>query len=183
MDRISILLQEFNIEKIMHIKGQHNCLADYLSRRPIQNDEEIFDEDYGISMLFQWEPLETVHVPVNHPPFIGAVVTRSKMKQIKQQQNENDKITLPTWSFWHSMNVFKKLKNKFWWPNMKQSIIQHIQSCLPCQQHNISRTKKLGRLNPIPTTEGPFQLIGIDYCGPFKPTPHGNQYVLCITDY
>ncbi|CAF4363728.1 unnamed protein product, partial [Rotaria sordida] len=66
---------------------------------------------------------------------------------------------------------------------MKQSIIQHIQSCLPCQQHNISRTKKPGRLNPIPTTEEPFQLIGIDYCGPFKPTSHCNQYVLCVTDY
>ncbi|CAF1381806.1 unnamed protein product [Rotaria sordida] len=57
-----------------YLLGQHNCLADYLSHHPIQNDEEIFDEDY----------------------VIGAVVTRSKMKQIKQQQNENDKITSPT---------------------------------------------------------------------------------------
>ncbi|CAF1006095.1 unnamed protein product, partial [Rotaria sordida] len=79
-----------------YLLGQHNCLADYLSRRRIQNDEEIFDEAYGISMLFHWEPLETVHAPVNHLPVIGAVVMRSKMKQIKQQQNENDKITLPT---------------------------------------------------------------------------------------
>ncbi|CAF4220432.1 unnamed protein product, partial [Rotaria sordida] len=244
---------------------QHNCLADYLSRHPIQNDEEIFDEDYSISMLLQGEPPETVHAPVNHPPVIGAVVTRSKMKQIQQQQNENDKITPHTvndissssskdkiehsnkspsllitsnnfditqikleqskdsniqkkikevmqdptkhpnvvtddllyklvlmnvasnnkkkWSFWHSMNIFKKLKNKFWWPNMKQSIIQHIQSCLPCQQHNMSRTKKPGRLIPIPTPEELFQLIDIDYCGPFKPTSRGNQYVLCIPDY
>ncbi|CAF4241050.1 unnamed protein product, partial [Rotaria sordida] len=68
---------------------QHNCLADYLSRHPIQNDEETFDEDHDISMLFQGEPSETVHTPINHPPVIGAVVTRSKMKQIKQQQNEN----------------------------------------------------------------------------------------------
>ncbi|CAF1484510.1 unnamed protein product, partial [Rotaria sordida] len=245
--------------------GQHNCLANYSSRHPIQNDEEIFDEDYGISMLFQGEPLETMHTPVNHPPVIGVIVTRSKMKQIKQQQNENDKITLPIindissssskdkiehsnkssshlitsnhfditqikleqskdsniqkkikevmqdptkhsyvvtdgllyklvlmnvasnnnkkWSFWHSANIFKKLKNKFWWPNMKQSIIQHIQSCLSCQQHNISHTKKPGQFNPIPTPEGPFQLIGIDYCDPFKPTSRGNQYILCITDY
>ncbi|CAF4307244.1 unnamed protein product, partial [Rotaria sordida] len=66
---------------------------------------------------------------------------------------------------------------------MKQSIIQHIQSCLPCQQHNISRTKKPGRLNPISTPEELFQLISIDYCGPFKPTSRGNQYILCIPDY
>ncbi|CAF4172165.1 unnamed protein product, partial [Rotaria magnacalcarata] len=67
--------------------------------------------------------------------------------------------------------TYFKIKNKFWWPHMKQSIFQHIRSCLPCQQHNISRSKKPGRLQPISTPEGPFQLIGIDYCGPFKRTP------------
>ncbi|CAF1094945.1 unnamed protein product [Rotaria sordida] len=91
--RMRSYLLEYNIEKIIHIKDQQNCLADYLSRHPIQNDEEIFDEDYGISMLFQGELPETVRAPVNHSPIIDAVVTRSKMKQIKQQQNENDKIT------------------------------------------------------------------------------------------
>ena len=79
--------------------------------------------------------------------------------------------------------TYLKIRNKYWWPNMKQSIIQYIQSCLPCQQYNVSRTKKPGRLQPIPPPEGPFQLIGMDYCGPLKQTPRGNQYVLCITDY
>ncbi|CAF5223601.1 unnamed protein product, partial [Rotaria magnacalcarata] len=79
--------------------------------------------------------------------------------------------------------TYLKIKNRYWWPNMKQSIIQYIKSCLPCQQYNISRTKKPGRLQPIPPPEGPFQLIGMDYCGPFKQTPRGNQYVLCLTDY
>ncbi|CAF1558610.1 unnamed protein product [Adineta ricciae] len=36
----------------------------------------------------------------------------------------------------------------------------------------------------MPTAQqGPFQLVGMDYCGPLKSTPRGNQYVLCITDY
>ncbi len=66
---------------------------------------------------------------------------------------------------------------------MKQSITQYIKSCLPCQQYNVSRVKKPGHLCPIEISEGPFQMIGIDFCGPFKCTPHGNQYVLCITYY
>ncbi|CAF4145928.1 unnamed protein product [Rotaria sp. Silwood2] len=86
VDRISILLQEYNIEKIIHIKGQHNCLADYLSRHPIQHHEEIFDADYGIKMLFDVEPPSTVSVPDTKPPVINAVVTRSKRKQMLQQQ-------------------------------------------------------------------------------------------------
>ena len=80
VDRISILLQEYNIEQIIHITRQHNCLADYLSRHPIQYQEDIFDVDYGINMLFQGESLETVHVPENNSQTVGAVSTRSKMK-------------------------------------------------------------------------------------------------------
>ena len=79
--------------------------------------------------------------------------------------------------------AYLKIKNKYWWRNMKQSIMQYIQSCLPCQQYNISRSKKPSRLQPIPPPEGPFQIIGMNYCGPFKQTPRGNQYVLCLTDY
>ncbi|CAF4736465.1 unnamed protein product [Rotaria socialis] len=51
VDRISILLQKYNIETIIHIKGQNNCFADYLSRHPIQHNEEIFDEDYDTTAV------------------------------------------------------------------------------------------------------------------------------------
>ncbi len=50
---------------------------------------------------------------------------------------------------------------------MKQSITQYIKSCLPCQQYNVSRSKKPSHLCPIEIPEEPFQMIGIDFCGPF----------------
>ncbi|CAF4618796.1 unnamed protein product [Rotaria magnacalcarata] len=49
------------------------------------------------------------------------------------------------------------------------------------QEFNID--KKFGHLRPISPPEGPFLLIGIDFCGPLKRTPRENQYVLVITDY
>ena len=287
VDRISVLLQEYNIDKVIHIKGQHNCLADYLSRHPVVREEEIFDEDYGIAKQNEREPTDTDDVPDETPPLDGAVVTRSKAKQLQLEQNqdiiaitppENDETQSPTtvdgndrrkefssrdnqkYGFnmeqlkseqardpiiqqkiaevrknpmqcsyelkddlsyklvmmrtscnmkkkfiylpssmindllqvYHShllsghfgvQRTYFKVKKRFWWPNMKQSITQYIQSCLSCQQFNVSRSKKPGLLQPIPPPEGPFQLVGIDYCGPLKQTPRGNQYVLCITDY
>ncbi|CAF1249477.1 unnamed protein product [Rotaria sordida] len=166
-------------ESEIGIGGRHNCLADYLSRHPIQNNEEIFDEDYSISMLFQGKPPETVHAPVNHPPVIGAIVTRSKMKQIQQQQNENDKITPPTVNDIPSSSSKDKIKHS----NKSSSHLITSNNFDITQIKLEHRTKKPDRLNPIPTPKGPFQLICIDYCGPFKPTPRGNQYVLYITDY
>ena len=66
---------------------------------------------------------------------------------------------------------------------MKTTIQNYIQSCIQCQKFNIDRRKPPGLLNPIEPPKGPFQLIGIDYSGPFPTTPQGNKYVLAITDY
>ena len=95
VNRVSMLLQEYDIEKIIHIKGQNNCLADYLSRYPNQNDsEEIFEEDYGLEVLFKEEPPNTVRVPIGNNPRMGAVVTRSMKKIIDQQSRVNEEASL-----------------------------------------------------------------------------------------
>ena len=79
--------------------------------------------------------------------------------------------------------TYNKLRKHYWWPNMKTSIKQYIRSCLLCQQYNVSRQKRPGLLNPVSPPDGPFQVLGIDYCGPLKSTPRENRYVLIITDY
>ena len=72
--------------------------------------------------------------------------------------------------------VYYKIRNLYWWPRMKFTIQQYIKSCLLCQQYNVSRKRKYGQLNSIPPPGGPFDLIGIDYCGPLKRTPRENQF-------
>ncbi|CAF2019560.1 unnamed protein product [Rotaria magnacalcarata] len=79
--------------------------------------------------------------------------------------------------------TYYKIRDHFWWPQMKSTIQRYIKACRLCTQYNISRHKKYGQLRPISPPEGPFTLVGIDYCGPFKQTPRENQYVLVITDY
>ncbi|CAF1416217.1 unnamed protein product [Rotaria sordida] len=58
--------------------------------------------------------------------------------------------------------MYYKIRPHFWWPD---------------------RAKRYGHLRSIPPPEGPFALIGIDFCGPLPRTPSENQYVLIITDY
>jgi len=76
-----------------------------------------------------------------------------------------------------------KIRQQYWWPDMKSSINSHIKSCLVCQAHNISRQKRPGFLQPNPSPVGLNQLLGIDFCGSFSSTPQDNRYVLCLTDY
>ncbi|CAF4904619.1 unnamed protein product, partial [Rotaria sp. Silwood1] len=70
VEKISLLLQEFNIQQIIHVKGKYNCLPDYLSRHPIASDDELPD-DYGLG--FTKDKSSSIQL-------LGVVVTRSKAK-------------------------------------------------------------------------------------------------------
>ncbi|CAF4624194.1 unnamed protein product, partial [Rotaria sp. Silwood2] len=48
VDRIAQLIQLYNIERVIHINGRDNCLPDYLSRYPRDQDDDLFDIEYGI---------------------------------------------------------------------------------------------------------------------------------------
>jgi hypothetical protein len=276
VDRIATLIQEYNIDKVVHINGRQNCLPDYLSRYPREQNDELFDIEYGLNS--KKEPL-SIRSSTNN--ILASMVLRPRnnrdirkksypsdddenmsnnnltsqsvntritstfsannfdlMKLKEEQQNDplvrkymtelrfnpqntsvlikddilyksilpfrlsktkNEVIYLPrsmvasllqachddpmSGGHFSIDRTYNKLRKHYWWPNMKYSIKQYIKSCLLCQQYNISRQKKPGRLRSISPPEGPFQVIGIDYCGPLKRTPRENRYVLIITDY
>ncbi|CAM4844315.1 unnamed protein product [Rotaria magnacalcarata] len=71
VEKISLLLQEFNITQLIHVQEKHNCLPDYLSRHPISYDDELLDSEYGLG--FRRDKSSSVQ-------FIGAMVNRSKVR-------------------------------------------------------------------------------------------------------
>jgi transposase InsO family protein len=271
VERIALLLQEFNIEQIIHVQGRYNCLPDYLSRHPITYDDEQLDPEYGLgfrkdkssssikiigTLVTQSKskpPATTTNVTsyssspqslLNSPSSIitnlhhsYSVIEHFDITKLKEQQqrdnriqkiindlkqnpnlsfefkdgilykllsNSNDKLKrklvyIPSSMIKSLLNSYhdnpligghfavrrtlNKIKQRFWWPDMKQSVIDHIRSCIVCQAYNTSRQKRPGFLHPIPPPDGPNQLLGVDFCGPFPKTPQNNRYVLCLTDY
>ena len=275
VDRISLILQQYNIKEIRHLSGKCNCMADYLSRYPCrsEDDDEFIDHDFGPIPAIQHPVRELISTKNQQTTkhVLGAVVTLAQTKAqaqmkpstisgtpIKEKSSADDqplskeghefdeslieeaqkldkfyqtkvlKIQAnPTTSNYAIENgilykisnygsfkrkllyipptmikqlltayhnapwaghfgvhrTYWKLKDKYWWRNMKTTIKDYIQSCLKCQMFNIDRRKAPGLLHPIEAPSSPFQLIGIDYTGPFPVTPQGNKYVLAITDY
>ena len=49
VNRITLLLQEYNIDKILYIRGRYNCLPDYLSRYSQRQDDDLFNIGYGLA--------------------------------------------------------------------------------------------------------------------------------------
>ena len=77
--------------------------------------------------------------------------------------------------------TYSKILNHFFWPKMKQDVIEYCRSCHTCQMvgkpnQNIPNAP----LKPIPAFDEPFSRILIDCVGPLPKTKSGMEYLLTI---
>ncbi|KAK3083689.1 hypothetical protein FSP39_001513 [Pinctada imbricata] len=76
--------------------------------------------------------------------------------------------------------TLSRLKQKFYWPSMKETVKEYCSSCLPCA------TKKTHQRTKAPlgsyVAGGPNERIQIDIFGPLPKTTLGNKFILVICD-
>ena len=76
-----------------------------------------------------------------------------------------------------------RIRTRFWWPRMRQSVQNYIASCTQCVRHNIVRTKLDGHLKSLSVPSAVFQVVHMDFWGPVRvPSSRGNCYVIILTD-
>src|SRR6266498_3992405 len=76
--------------------------------------------------------------------------------------------------------TLNKLKERYYWPKMKDDIKSYIQTCDQCQKHG--KTIDKNELHSIKIKE-PFYQGGIDIVGPLTETSQGNKYIVVAIDY
>ncbi|OMJ12623.1 Transposon Tf2-11 polyprotein, partial [Smittium culicis] len=64
---------------------------------------------------------------------------------------------------------------------MSRDVFGYIQTCRTCQLTKHSTLQTPGELQPIIVSD-PFEMVSIDFAGPFPATESGNKYILVITD-
>ena len=68
------------------------------------------------------------------------------------------------------------LKNRAWWPNLYESVVQHIRRCHPCLMSK--RQRKPGPLQSMESGQRPMEVIACDILGPLPATTAGSRYIL-----
>lgn len=78
--------------------------------------------------------------------------------------------------------TYNRIKDKYYWENLKVDIKKRIQSCEECQRNKLKRIKTK---QPMIITDTPlktFDKIAMDIVGPFNITKNNNKYILSIQD-
>ena len=77
--------------------------------------------------------------------------------------------------------TFNKIQQRFWWPRMHGEVTKFVLKCMTC----LTRRTRIGRapLQTMPEANFPFDIIGIDTCGPYPDSVNGNKYIVTIVDH
>lgn len=81
-----------------------------------------------------------------------------------------------------SDRTLARLRPYCYWPSMLLDVPNWCRSCLACSRASAPRTAPSGLLQPLSATE-PFDLVVMDYLGPFPVSAAGNKYVLVMMDH
>lgn len=178
--RWAVRLQQFTFE-IKHRKGREHVVPDALSRSvPIL--DEISTEN-GISD--RW--LDKLRLKIESSPEkfpLFKIENQQVLKRVRSRWLEEEKwlIIPPTRSRkeilrqYHDVaqaghsGIFKTLcrvRQKYYWPKMKNFIAAYVNSCPICQQYKVEQKNKRGKLLRHENVTKPWETICMDFMGPF----------------
>jgi hypothetical protein len=77
-------------------------------------------------------------------------------------------------------NTLRKIKQRYYWPQMTQDVEDFVKSCDICQRRH--GKGKQTPIYPIPVGQ-PFEKLGIDLIGPLPITATRKRYIIVAIDY
>jgi transposase InsO family protein len=77
--------------------------------------------------------------------------------------------------------TYDQIKRRYYWRGMYRDTVKFVSQCDLCNARK-GRQNKVPILS-MPIPNHPFQIIGIDTCGPFQQSNHDNKYILTIVDH
>ena len=203
--RWRLLIEEFG-PKLLYIKGEHNVVADTLSRLGLK------EEEFSLDAF----AVEDDDLPTNYPLSFRQIEieqkkSKSLQKKLKEEQQytvqeykhsdrtyelivHKDKIVLPQslqqkgaeWYHHHLCHPGETrmeftIGQHYHWKGMRNTIQQVCKACAVCKRAK-QRHKKYGKLPPKAPETTPWHTLCIDLIGPYT-IGHGKNEVKlhCLT--
>ena len=81
-----------------------------------------------------------------------------------------------------STKTYERIRENFYWPNMRVQIRKFVRECETCKLNKTIRVKTKLPMKITDTPSEAFEKIEMDIVGPLPRTENGNKYILTIQD-
>lgn len=195
--RWALKLQGFDFE-LLHRKGKLNVVADALSRSveiiEILKQGKTEDVEYNelAKKIFENPTLYPQYKIENGQIFKHCVLKNNDLmfepEWIKYVPKENRKAVLrefhdqPLGAHLGIMKTYKKISGLYYWPKLHIDVKTYVRNCRHCQAN-----KPSNQISKVPMGEQrkptkPWQMIGVDFLGPYPRSKEGNQHLIIVHD-
>lgn len=188
--------------KLEYRKGKDNVVPDALSRHPIPwetNEESLCASTSTGVPKCKWLDRQMTKVAKNPEKFPEySIVLGQLMKNcgVGELDESNWKLcvakplreqvlienhSLVTAGHLGIRKTLIRLRKKYYWPGMVSDVKKFVNSCEPCLEIKIPQQKPAGLMHTTKAS-GPWDIVTMDYIGPFPRSTAGHQHVLVIQD-
>ena len=131
-----------------------------------------FEEDSGYELKDGL--LYTLHTPANGIEYPRLVLPPScRYRVIRRAHTEVGHQAV--------RKTLDRLQEAYKWPGQRKDVVKVLGQCERCAINNGRREYPPPTQMPIAAYPG--HIVGMDLCGPFPISPHGNKYILTIIDH
>ena len=77
--------------------------------------------------------------------------------------------------------TYDKIRTRYFWANMYHDVVLHISKCDSCRSRKLKQQR--APMGDMPVAKYPFEIVGIDTCGPYIEAEGGAKYIIVIIDH
>lgn len=201
--RWTLKLQRYDFS-ITHRAGKLNKVADALSRIPVNQEILEVHTITTTPVITDWyETLvdKVTTSPDDYPNNLivsGKLYQRFVMKNGKAPPKELYKIVVPPnqqLSILHEnhdhptaahlgyLKTLNRIKERYFWPQMAKSIRSYVKACERCKAVKYPNVTLVAPMGKSKEVSEPWQMVSIDFAGPFPRSKRGNTMLLVVTDW
>ena len=194
--RWSEFMQEFNM-KITHRPGKLNDAADALSRRPdhqqtlnsvssshldnslIESIMAAYDDDEELKEQLETDQTLRKRDGIVYKDRHRVYVPKDSEIRSKLLAEYHD---VPLSGHVGIHKVYERVTRHWYWPKLKQTVVDYVRSCNLCQQNKPVNQKPIGLLKPLPIPDKRWQQVTIDLITQLPETKNGHDAIVVFVD-
>ena len=106
------------------------------------------------------------------------VVPQEQCKKIMQRYHD-----APSAAHLGRYKTLQKIKANFYWPKMQEDIHHYVRNCDTCKASKTPSSTLMPQMGARKPAKLPWELISIDFVGPFTRSKQGNTVMLVVVDW
>lgn len=202
--RWMLKLQQYSFD-LIHRKGKLNVVPDALSRIPREAPDpelvmlDITPENFDAFYIRQKHRI--LKEPAKYPQwrverdlvykfFPSKCPLKSNISEWKLLVPKKLRVEAimschdpPTSAHFGVYKTLSKLQERYYWPKMRNDVLNYINKCKVCSAQKQVRSGKVGLMGSRRNVRFPFQVIAVDFMGPFPRSSRGNKFLLVVSDW